>query len=526
MIAVAALSCLAGPLWAEDPRPAVRIVAVRTVDDGTEQARAQSPELTPVSMPYVRSQLLGPKVNETRTSLQTGTLPPPQIPGAPVAGSPAPGYTVPGYPVGTYSVGGAPVAGIATLGPAMPVGTSVAGAPVAAPVGAPVPGVPCPADGGLFPCPQMDAPLYAPGSPYTLPNPNTVTHKFWFSAEYLNWWTDGQNLPILASTGPVASNGILGAGGVGIFGGGSDSGYRSHGARFNAGYWFGCNQCWGLDFSYFFVSPNSQTTLLTSTQYPVLSRPFLAVNNNQQTVDQISAPGIASGSLLINREASLWGAEANVKKRWVGTNRFRLDALAGFRYLNFDESLTITETAQRIAAPAFYSGTIVDKFETTNDFYGGQIGLTGEWRCGRWYWQGAAKVAFGTTHQSVSIAGSQNLTSPTGVPAVANSGLFAINGANVGTFSQNKYAVLPEVGLNLGFHITPHWRVFVGYNFMYLSSVLRPGDQIDTTLDVARIPNLVPTPNATPVTPIRPSVSLKTSGVATHGISFGTGFSW
>ena len=37
--------------------------------------------------------------------------------------------------------------------------------------------------------------------------------------------------------------------------------------------------------------------------------------------------------------------------------------------------------------------------------------------------------------------------------------------------------------MNLGFQITPWMRGTVGYSFLYLSSVARPGNQIDNTFD-------------------------------------------
>ena len=68
-------------------------------------------------------------------------------------------------------------------------------------------------------------------------------------------------------------------------------------------------------------------------------------------------------------------------------------------------------------------------------------------------------------------------------------GLLALPGANIGRYTQSKFAVVPEAGVKIGYHLTPNLRLAVGYNFLYLSSVLRPGDQIDTGLDVTRIPN-------------------------------------
>ena len=46
--------------------------------------------------------------------------------------------------------------------------------------------------------------------------------------------------------------------------------------------------------------------------------------------------------------------------------------------------------------------------------------------------------------------------------------------------TQNTFAVVPELDLNLGFQFTNHTRLVVGYTGMYWSSVARAGEQIDT----------------------------------------------
>jgi len=170
-------------------------------------------------------------------------------------------------------------------------------------------------------------------------------------------------------------------------------------------------------------------------------------------------------------------------------------------------------------------GTVSDSFRTENTFHGGQIGFAGEFRRGRWYAEWRAAVALGYTRQSLSIAGGQNIQFDTG-PAAFTGGLLALPGANIGKFSQDKFAALPEVGFKIGYHLTPRWRVAVGYNFMYLSSVLRPSENIDTGLDVTRIPNF-PLPGTTPaVGGVRPTVNLRDSGVFAQGVSFSVQFNF
>jgi hypothetical protein len=58
--------------------------------------------------------------------------------------------------------------------------------------------------------------------------------------------------------------------------------------------------------------------------------------------------------------------------------------------------------------------------------------------------------------------------------------------------------VVPEVGVKVGYQVTPHLRAQVGYDFLYWSDVVRPGSQIDPLINT----NLIPP--ATPGGPGRP----------------------
>ena len=55
---------------------------------------------------------------------------------------------------------------------------------------------------------------------------------------------------------------------------------------------------------------------------------------------------------------------------------------------------------------------------------------------------------------------------------------------NIGHYSRNVFAVVPEVGLSVGFEVTAWLRLSLGYNFLYWSDVVRPGEQIDRVIGV------------------------------------------
>ena len=54
--------------------------------------------------------------------------------------------------------------------------------------------------------------------------------------------------------------------------------------------------------------------------------------------------------------------------------------------------------------------------------------------------------------------------------------------------------------MNVGYDLMPNLRATVGYTFIYWSRVARPGDQIDTNLNLSQLPpgplNGIPRPEA------------------------------
>ena len=134
------------------------------------------------------------------------------------------------------------------------------------------------------------------------------------------------------------------------------------------------------------------------------------------------------------------------------------------------------------------------------------------------------RMALGTNHQSVTIAGSTSLSgsgSASNNFANATGGLLAQR-TNIGDYSRNRFAVVPELGITLGYAISPQWRATVGYTFLYWSSVVRPGDQIDRDVN----PNLFP-PEVTPFTGLeRPAFTFVESDLWVNGLSVGLERTW
>jgi hypothetical protein len=402
------------------------------------------------------------------------------------------------------------------------------------PDGTVVPSI-CPEDYAC-PTPHLDDPSHAP---------RLGMHRLqscgrnWVSAELLMWWNQGAQVPALVTTSSPAFNGIVGTGDTRVLLGGSFGDTYHIGGRLGGGHWFDDCQYRGFDWRVFWVDPGSANFSAGVPPYALLARPFNNVNPTITTpaigagpsAEVVAGVGVATGAVTAQMRSTLWGAEANYRRFLHGNGANRLDALVGYRYLDLSETLTITESFARIpgsdmtiGTPAV-SGVITDRFRTDNHFHGGQIGLAASRQRGRWSLNGRATVAFGTVFQSADINGAQRLTFADGTVTTTPGGLLAVPGANIGHFSQTRFAVVPEVGLNLGYQVTSHMKVFVGYNFLYLSSAVRPGETIDTNIDAARVPNLLPM-SGVPVSPAQPMPRLSTSGYYIQGINFGLIYRW
>jgi len=99
---------------------------------------------------------------------------------------------------------------------------------------------------------------------------------------------------------------------------------------------------------------------------------------------------------------------------------------------------------------------------------------------------------------------------------------FLASGSNSGHFTRDVFAVVPEVGINLGWQITTQLRASVGYTFLYWSSVVRPGDQVDVGLSGTQLPTDTRfNPGAGPA---RPAVLLRGKDFWAQGINFGLEF--
>lgn len=449
-----------------------------------------------------------PKGTVGETPAAPPVLPMPMSP-MPPAGTPIPGgIGQPSGPaLGSPAITSSPIVSGPIVG-----GPEVISGPI---VGGPIP--------GSMGC---DSP-YGCGIP-GLVSPMVSPNHWYVNAEYLIWFTKGYFAPPLATVGPVASQGIIGQPGVStIFPNGDLSNNPYMGGRFTLGYWF--SPRWAIETNFFFLRSGEKSFSASSDQYPnmILARPFFSLNQGSEFVEQIGNPGIYAGNIDIRYKSSLLGLDLNLRKHWLQSCNYNLDLIAGFRMVDLGEDLVITEATRGLAgAPAQFVGVsrvLTDSFKTKNQFYGGQIGAAFDYRWGRWSLNTQAKLALGGSVMTSSITGG---IAPGGGPTPnLPGGLLALN-SNSSSVTATKLSFIPEVNLNLGYDITQHTRIFVGYSFMYWTAVARPGAQIDRSLDERRIPDFTTGRNLPTVTETRPINTVQREGFWAQGVNFGLQFKW
>jgi len=351
--------------------------------------------------------------------------------------------------------------------------------------------------------------------------------RFWARGEFMIWWIKSSNFPPLVTSGDFSDSvpGGLGSQGTSVlFGNETRDFFDRKGGRFSAGWWLDDDHRWGVDASYFFINGRAISASFESPGSPVLANPFFNVHTGVPDASLVTFPGIMSGQIGVEAPSFLQGAEANFTAAILHREHLRIDGLVGFRYLNLREGLYIDETSVVDLAPQYVGliplngNTIVvsDQFDTNNHFFGPQLGLRAEWQHKRWFLGGSAKVALGVTRQVVTIGGSTFIDTQ---PAFASpGGLFAVS-SNSGRFSRSAFGVVPEAGVNLGFHLTDNIRLFAGYTFLYWNSVARPGDQVDTNVNLNFVPSS--TTFGAAGGEDRPAFSFRPSAFFAHGVNMG-----
>ena len=307
--------------------------------------------------------------------------------------------------------------------------------------------------------------------------------RTWVRNEYILWWSKSSIFPPLATTAPAgtAQNvaGIVGQPTTTVIFGDDRTDFDARsGGRLTLGYWMDDCHVIGFEGGFFALGDGSETFDVNSGGDPILARPFFNLDMQTEAAQLIAFPGVSTGGLRIESESEVLGAEANVRHLFSRECNRRIDLLMGYRFARFDDGLRISDTLTSINTGGTVPvGTVItgfDDFSTTNEFHGGQLGLIGEVRNCRWSIVMTGKLGLGNMHQIVHIDGATSVLDPTtAIRRFTDGGLLA-QPTNRGDFSRDRFAVIPEFGVNLRYDLSKRMRLTAGYTFIYFNRVVRP----------------------------------------------------
>lgn len=328
------------------------------------------------------------------------------------------------------------------------------------------------------------------------------TGSLWACGEYLMWWIKDGPLPTPLVTGTTGntptSDGSLNRTDTVILFGAKDLEYHQFsGARLSAG--FPLAPALGVEASAFLLEQRSATFSAVSDEVgnPVFAEPFIDAVAGAERSFIVAFPDSFAGGISVDAPSRLWGAEGSLSFTAYRHHAGHVALLGGIRYADLDEEISISDftTILDLGIGSFLNTTVgpgntlasASVFDTRNQFYGGQLGARTYLSWGHWTLSAATKLGLGTTRQAVAVTGASSLISPAGVVLTAPGSLLATS-TNIGRITHHQFSVIPEVTLNLGYQITDSLCAFVGYNLLYWTNVVRPGNQINRIVNLTQVP--------------------------------------
>lgn len=336
-----------------------------------------------------------------------------------------------------------------------------------------------------------------------------------------------------------------------------DMGWQN-GFQIAANTWIGRESRFGIEGSYFLLPKATQKKALNTSGQ--VGAPAYAVPISDVTgfwgLDGVAGESIylLPGPLLgtspgfqaqfqLKVASTLQGAQLNGLYHWK-----HIDFMGGFRWVSLQESLRFSVQSKSVpgfpGSASFFNSR--DRFSTSNNFFGPQIGLQARLDKNRWHLNGVIMGGIGAMleHarvQGTSISPGGNLFYEVlgGIPRKIAGGIFA-QPTNIGSYSQTRFAGLLETAVRASFAFHRYFELNAGYDFLWMSSVARPGGQIDrkinptlTGLGAASratagtrtdpTPFGMPGPAQPPQGPKKPHFDFKRSDFWAQGFSFGLG---
>lgn len=353
-------------------------------------------------------------------------------------------------------------------------------------------------------------------------------HDNWFgSVELLLMFRKGDQPPPLLTTTNVATpdqetSGRLDQLGetVVLSGNGTILEEMTAGGRLTLGSWLDCYKDRSIVFRGWFAGEETYGFSANQNTNDVLTRPFFNVTDGVDPQDDtlvVAFPDLASGSVSIQADSNVYGADVSLRQLWYKGYGGTIDLLYGYQYMGLDESLRISSTSTSLDDnfnPVGSIRSITDDFDVENNFHGGQIGIASNYREGCWSFSSLAKVGFGSVRRRAELRGT-DFRSIDGNNATDPNGLL-IRSTNSGVHNDNTFGWVPELDFTLGWQYFPAFDVTFGYHIIAMTDALQVSGVIDPDLAT----NLAPAPTGAQ----RPSPIFRHSTYYVQGMHFGLSY--
>jgi hypothetical protein len=351
--------------------------------------------------------------------------------------------------------------------------------------------------------------------------------KGWFGGEYVYWWMRNSPAPEpLVVSGPNVAEfaPVLDEPGTKVVLGNKsiNNGGRS-GGRFFGNVWIDPSKVFGLGASYLFLGKNTYKKSVSANGLAgsqCLTFPFFNPVTGSESSAILAQEDLYSAKAVLKVKNSMQYADGNlffqVLRNQKGSNFM---VLAGFLWWNLKENLIFTVNSPTVTPPIDIFMT-TDQFSVSNNFYGGQVGVDGNYLWDRFFIQGNAKIALGQMNGNLSIKGnlSTNNFDGYGAPQDFAAGYTAMS-TNSGRSSKNKFSIVPQASFDLGYSVVDNVDLSIGYTFLYVTEVLFATSQIDHTINPSQAPAISNTSSLTVTGEASPERLFKTSQFWAQGIN-------
>jgi hypothetical protein len=335
----------------------------------------------------------------------------------------------------------------------------------------------CCGPGGCFNCPEDPC----------LPCRRNL---WWVKADLMLGWRSGRGYPALVTTDPSTedstTSGVLPNATI-LYDGNNDNTQMQAGLNFDFGTWLNDCQSVGFGGRYFFLGDDEGDFSRNSGENAVLAIPFFSLDLGAPSSLLLAHPDIdgevRTGSVSIRASNQVYGFDAYLRLLYCQTGCGRVDFITGYHTSNINDDFRLNMRTD--GNQADNDVRLFDEINTENSFHGVILGILTEHQMCCMTIRGKARVSVGSMHQRVDIDGG---TSINGVLDQNEPGGLFTATSNIGSRSQDQFCAVTEAGIALGYYINPNVQFTVGYNLIYWSNVVRPGEQIDTVVDDLNVP--------------------------------------